>query len=62
MKYLFTIEKNEFIETWDNHIAGIGYFEMMGYVEFINEKLYGLIIINPRQCGSIEICEEDTDE
>ena len=59
MKYLFMVEKDEFIKTWDNHIGGIGHFQFPGYVDFIDENHETLIIINPSQCGSIEIHETD---
>ena len=62
MKYLFAIEKNEFIKIWDNHIGGIGHFQFPGYVEHIHPFDQALIIINPSQCGSIEICEKEMEK
>ena len=48
--HLFDMDKVTFMQKWNNHIAGIGYFE------HVNTN--GVtVIINPSNCALIEIEE-----
>ena len=48
--YRFPLDKETFLEYWHNHLPAVGYFT--GKDDSGNE-----IIINPTNCGVIEITE-----
>ncbi len=48
--YYFLEDKESFLKRWNNHIPAVGYFKSRD--ENGNE-----IIINPSQCGGIEMVE-----
>lgn len=49
-EHLFSIDKTSFMKIWNNHILAIGYFEL-------DNDEGKTIIINPSNCGMVEIEE-----
>ena len=48
VRYVFDIEKSEFLDKFNNDIAGIGFY--------IGEDIEGkTVIINPHNCSTIKI-------
>lgn len=50
-QYTFDLEKEIFIKSWNNQLAGVGYFTG-------NDIKGRLVIINPSLCSLIEISEK----
>jgi hypothetical protein len=48
--YYFSVDKETFMERWNNHLLGIGYFSH-------DDRNGHHIVINPSCCGAIEIVE-----
>lgn len=51
-RYIFPMKKERFLEIWSDNIIGFGFFTGV-------DKNGDTVIINPNQCSTIKIAEND---